>query len=174
MRSFHDHRCRTSENTGGVYLTGVRFPYISYKNKISHIFTLDNAIDSKTSHKPYIHDRNISWSFEDNLTSWRHMTPLDVIWAPVRFTTCQIRSTINQDFAICRQLNVLAFIWWVKHQNWTIFDQVIGFYFLLRNFPDFDRFWLILAQFVLTSSLFWNFFDIFRNNSSNWTFLPKI
>ena len=78
----HDHRCPTSENRGVWTCQVSSFPgflTISYKNKISHIFTLDYAIDSKTSQLPDIDDR----SLEVNLTSWRHMTVLDVIWAPV-------------------------------------------------------------------------------------------
>ena len=68
-----------------------KFPYISFKNGISHIFPSEHAIHSKLSHKQDIDDRNIPWSFEENLTSWRHMTSLYVIWAPARLTTCQNR-----------------------------------------------------------------------------------
>ena len=76
-------------------------------------------------------------------------------------------------FMICEKFNVLASIWWVNHQNWTIFDEVMGFSFLLRNFPDFDRFLLILAQNLLTSSLFLNFLDVFWKYLWKWVFLPK-
>ena len=37
------------------------------------------------------------------------------------------------------------------------FWRSYGVFFLLRNFPDFNRFLLILAQNLLTSSLFWIF-----------------
>ena len=49
----------------------------------------------------------------------------------------------------------------------------MGFSFLLRNFPDFDRFLLILAQNLLTSSLFLNFLDVFWKYLWKWVFLPK-
>ena len=49
----------------------------------------------------------------------------------------------------------------------------MGFSFLLRNFPDFDRFLLILAKNLLTSSLFLNFLDVFWKYLWKWVFLPK-
>ena len=81
---------------------------------------------------------------------------------------------LHDFFMICRKFNVLAFILWVKHQNWTIFDEVIGFCFLLRNFPDFDWILRILAQNLLTSSLSLNFLHVFLKYLWKWTFLPKI
>ena len=87
------------------------------------------------------------------------------------FVTDSILPTLNHNFFMICWILVSC---WVKRQNWTRFDQVIEFYFLLRNFPKINRFWLILAQFLLTSSLFWNFFFIFWKNLSKWTFLPKI
>ena len=96
--NFHGHRDRTSENTGGAKLMGVRFLYISFEIKISHILISNFAIDSEILHKVDIDERSISWSFEENLTSLRHLTPLDVILAPVRFTTSQIWRSTNHDF----------------------------------------------------------------------------
>ena len=106
--------------------------------------------------------------------TWRHLGTCQIYHLPNPEPHKSGFKYLREFIVICSKFNVLALIWWVNHQNWTRFDEVIGFYFLLRNFPDFDRFLLILAQFVLTSSLFWIFFDISRQNSSNWTFLPKI
>ena len=75
---------------------------------------------------------------------------------------------------ICRKFSVLAFIWWVYHQNWTKFDRVIEFYFLLRNFPKIHRFWLILAQFLLTSSLFWIFSSFYERTHQREHFCQKL
>ena len=75
---------------------------------------------------------------------------------------------------ICRKFSVLAFIWWVYHRNWTKFDRVIEFYFLLRNFPKIHRFWLILAQFLLTSSLFWIFSSFYERTHQREHFCQKL
>ena len=108
---------------------------------------------------------------------WHHYTSFGHLpdWPPVK--TGAHKSgfwDFGFFFMICEKFNVLATIWWVNHQNWIRFDQVMAFHFLLGNFPDFDRFWLILAQFLLMSSLFLNFFDFFLKYLWKGTFLPKI
>ena len=108
---------------------------------------------------------------------WRQFTSFGHLpdWRPVKSGTRKFGFWNFCDiFIIFGKFNVLAFIWWVNHQNWTRFDQVMEFYFLLRNIPDFERFWLIFAQFLMTSSLFLKINDFFLKYLWKGTFLPKI
>ena len=60
-----------------------------YKNKNSNKITFDGVINLKLSQKQDIDMKNESCDFYQNLTSWRHFTPDDVIPAPVGLATWQ-------------------------------------------------------------------------------------
>ena len=112
------------------------------------------------------------------------MTSYDAAWR--HFGTCRIyhlsfnplwrhRTRIfSFTFSIVWNFKALAFIWGVNHWFWVKIGENIRIYFCLENFLDFTWFWLILAQILLTSSLFSTFFDFSRQESSKWTFSPKM
>ena len=112
------------------------------------------------------------------------MTSYDVTWRHLgtcQITTCQIRSSKNQPFhictiffMICRKFNVLAFIWWVKHQNWTTFDEVIGFCFYYEIsliLTDFCGFWFKICW---RHHFFWIFFMFSLSTYENEHFCQKL
>ena len=112
------------------------------------------------------------------------MTSYDAAWR--HFGTCRIyhlsfnplwrhRTRIfSFTFSIVWNFKALAFIWGVNHWFCVKIGEDIRICFYLENFVDFTWFWLILAQILLTSSLFSTFFDFSRQESSKWTFSPKM
>ena len=52
-------------------------------------FNFDGVINLNLSHKQDIDIKNDSCNFHQNLKSWRHITPDNVIQAPVGLAICQ-------------------------------------------------------------------------------------
>ena len=103
-------------NTKGTILWKIRrvwswevsfFLYFLYKPRISHNLCLDNENYLQLSHKQDNNETNIFWNFRENMTAWRHITSLDVIWAHARFATCQIWRSINREIQFCP--NIMCF-----------------------------------------------------------------
>ena len=58
---------------------------------------------------------------------------------------------LRNHFMICSKFNISAFIWWVNHQNWTIWTR------------NFSRFWTVFAVFgpKFAENVFCLFLDVF-------------